>query len=103
MKKSVACLLASLMGDVLSQGQGSFQNLDFESAQLIYVDPPVNRVIPTTDALPGWTAISNMVQLSAIPYGPAGVVYPVSLYSQTNGGSVSGFFSVRLCENSLMH
>ncbi len=100
MKISIASLLATLTGVLLSQGQGTFQNLDFESAQLIYVDPPFNHVIATTNALPGWTAFAGTNQVLTVPYGDQGIYYPVMLFSQTNSGSISGFFSVVLSGGS---
>ncbi len=49
---SLALLTVLSATTICGRAQGTFQNLDFESAQLIYVDPPFNHVIATTDALP---------------------------------------------------
>lgn len=42
---------------VLAHGQGTFQNLDFESANLAGFSPGAS--VPITDALPAWTGYIN--------------------------------------------
>jgi hypothetical protein len=95
MKTSITYLSATLIGIVLSHGQGAFQNLDFESARIVFTDP-FNHVIATSNALPAWSAFSGTNQLTSIPYGMGGYVTAVTLVSQTNSGSISGVFSVVL-------
>jgi hypothetical protein len=45
-----------------ARGQGSFQNLDFEAANVSQIQPP--GMVNTTNALPGWTV--------SFGYGPTG-------------------------------
>jgi len=88
-----------VMGTLLSDAQGTFRNLDFESAQLVFIDSPTNHWLATTNALPGWSAFSETNQLANIQYGINGGITPsVWLSSQTNRGSIDGFFSVGLGE-----
>lgn len=82
--------------------QGTFENLNFESARIIFDDPPYYKSIATTNALPDWSAFSGTTQLTNIPYGPGGTSFSVILYSRTNGGSLSGYCSVLLSFNSTM-
>ncbi|HAO78405.1 MAG TPA: hypothetical protein DCQ92_05395 [Verrucomicrobia subdivision 3 bacterium] len=96
MKKTLLALALMTIWTGLSQAQGTFQNLDFESAQIIFNDPPYYKSIATTNALPDWSAFSGTTQLTNIPYGAGGIFAPVILYSQTNGGSLSGNYSVVL-------
>ena len=96
MKRTLIVWCAVSVAAVAALAQSTFQNLDFESARLLFTDPPFNRAIAPTNALPDWMAFSGSDQLSAVPYGAGGVFYPVMLSSQTNGGSLGGFFSVVL-------
>ena len=91
----IVFVLGMLAGAWESIAQGTFQNLDFESAQVIFNDPPFNHQIDATNALPGWEAFSGTTQLDSIPYNIGAISTPVSLYSNYGGGSVEGFFSVQ--------
>ena len=95
--KLITPLLAALI-PLSAVGQGTFGNLGFDSARLIYVDPPNNHTIAATNALPYWAAYSGTDQLNAIPYGLGGVITPVRLYSESTGGggALSGNYSVVL-------
>ncbi len=81
MQKIILVLAFVIIKAGLSQAQGTFQNLDFESAQVVFNNPPNDATIATTNALPGWTAfapylepggITRTQQLSSIHYGPFG-------------------------------
>ena len=91
--------LATLIMSVSLRGQG-FVNLDFQSAQIIFADPPYNHVIATTNALPYWSAFdgTGTNSLSFINYNHSAFISPVTLYSYsyTNGGSLSINYSVLL-------
>ena len=89
--------------------QGTFQNLGFESAQLIFSSTNGSvRYIAAADALPGWSAFAGTNQLTEIPYnltngivaqyvglrGPGASIiggsYTVAIFgSIANGGSIS--------------
>ncbi len=74
-----------------ARAQGTFQNLDFEAAKVVFLTPG-KPLIATSNALPGWTATFGASQLTAVPYlagGGAGVVL-FGLY----GSSIDGSFSV---------
>jgi len=100
MKNTLLTLAFIIIWTGLLQAQGTFQNLDFESARIIFDDPPYYKSIATTNALPDWSAFSGTNQLTNIPYGSGGLISPVMLRSQTNGGSLSGNYSVFLGFNS---
>ncbi|HUA67457.1 MAG TPA: PEP-CTERM sorting domain-containing protein [Candidatus Saccharimonadales bacterium] len=51
-------------------GQGTFQNLDFEQAQLIF-PPNDSTQVFAADALPGWTVYEGTNQLSLVFYNYA--------------------------------
>jgi hypothetical protein len=90
---TLACLAVSAM---FSGAQGSFQNLDFESARLIFV-PPNSQQIATTNALPYWSAYYGTNLLSSIPYiGYPSTPLPVDLQSRTNGGVIDGNYDIFL-------
>ncbi len=97
MKRCLSLALLTVLSAtaICVRAQGTFQNLDFESARIVFNNPPFNSNIDETNALPGWLAFAGTNQLTSIPYGPGGISTPVRLYSQTNGGSISGFFSVQ--------
>ncbi len=92
---SVALLTVLTATAICVRAQGTFQNLDFEAAELVYVNSgPVDIV--ASNALPGWSAFAGANQLSTIVFGATGLIYPVNLRAQTNGGSLSGNFSLFL-------
>jgi hypothetical protein len=75
--------------------QGTFQDLDFEAARLIFVSTNgVGRQIPTTDALPGWEAFSGTDQLPTVTYDQGGAFPSVELMSSNAAPGVSGNFAV---------
>ena len=88
-------LATALIIGVSARGQGTFQDLDFEAAQIVYVDS-FHAAIVASNALPGWSVFAGTNHLSVIPFGILGATYPVQLLAQTNGGSLSGNFTVRL-------
>jgi len=78
MKKNLG-VLALLICGLSAQSQGTFQNLDFERANVPLV--PTNQfgaAVATTDGLPGWTAYFGSSQATTIghndtTFGGAGV------------------------------
>jgi hypothetical protein len=79
-------------------GQGTFQNLDFESAQLLFIGN--SQAVATTNALPGWTAFAGSDQLSVIAYNVFSIVHPVELIG-SNALHLNGNFSVFLTQAGL--
>jgi hypothetical protein len=80
-------------------GQGAFQNLDFESAQVIPVSTNANGSvnIATANALPGWSAFAGANQLSLIPYNSqAEAAWPVVGLYGSNVTVIGGNFEVML-------
>jgi hypothetical protein len=47
--------LALLLGAAGAAGQGTFQNLDFEAANIPSGTPPTGSLVSITNALPGWS------------------------------------------------
>jgi hypothetical protein len=91
MKRESILALFAVIGFVGSaRSQGTFQNLDFESARLVF-DPELR----TTNALPGWAAFSGTDQLFTIPYNFFIGIPTVGLYG-SNSSVISGEFSVSL-------
>jgi hypothetical protein len=85
----LSCTLITILS---ARSQGSFQNLGFESAHSL---PPPGSYVAVVDALPGWTAATGSVQVTAIPYNMV-VAFPrVGLYG-SNTLEISGVFSVLL-------
>lgn len=102
----IGFLLAVFIGGSLACGQGTFQNLDFESAQVVFTG---SDTIATTNALPGWTAFAPVMvggltftqQLNSIPFGYAYPSnYPVALIpaagSYAAHATIDGNFSLLL-------
>ena len=58
-----------LLGGLSAAGQGSFQNLNFESALIDQTHAPGG--VSTTDALPGWTAYSSTNQATQVLFNDA--------------------------------
>lgn len=73
-------------------GQGTFQNLNFESARVVFTQ---GQLIDTTNALPGWTAWSDSNQLSTISYS-TGILSGYPVYLTSSNAAISGSFSVWL-------
>ena len=89
--------LALCLGIVLARlsacAQGTFQNLDFEEAQIIINNSPA--LIATTNAVPGWTVLANgvpisEVQLDSVLWNGAGIA------DKVQGHALDGNYSVML-------
>ena len=91
-KTLVAWLSGTIVAIVSAQGQGTFQNLNFEAAHNL---PSPGGSVATANALPGWSAFSGTDQLFTIPYNSAAVVPRVGLYG-SNSFVLSGTFGVLL-------
>jgi hypothetical protein len=107
MSLKIAILLA---GIVSVHAQGKFQDLNFESANLTPVPPNYGPIVyvPTTSALPGWTAYLGATSQSQViqnSYGEGeaeidifGPNYPAAgpSFSGVNPGVIDGNYSVLL-------
>lgn len=82
------------LGAAPTRGQGTFQNLDFEAAQVVFIDLG-NRYIATTNALPGWSAFSGTSELPTIAYNWFTAFPDVGLYG-SNSLAIAGTFGVLL-------
>jgi hypothetical protein len=88
-----ACLFFAALTPVPPVGaQGTFQNLDFESARIVYSSP---NLVGTTNALPGWVAFYGTNQMLAVRYNSPAGINPVGLVG-SNVAVISGSFSVIL-------
>jgi hypothetical protein len=96
-KRLIRVLCPALAFARVALSQGTFQNLDFEAARVVFVQ---GQAIATTNALPGWTAYSGADQLSQIDYNLFTVVPPVELYG-SNSLVIQGNFSIRLDGGSI--
>ena len=59
---------AALFSAQIAVGQGTFQNLNFESATVPVVPPNQPVQVLTTDALPSWTVYADIYQQSQMWY-----------------------------------
>jgi hypothetical protein len=78
--------LALLLSAAVSPGQGSFENLDFESAHIIPIaDGPYGPFsIATSNALPGWSAYFGASQQTVMFYnGHTVATTSVALFADT--------------------
>jgi hypothetical protein len=91
-KTLAACLAAACVAMVAAKGQGTFQNLDFESAHNL---SPLSSSFATSNALPGWSAFAGTNPLTSIAYNWVAGVPTVGLYG-SNSFVISGSFSVLL-------
>lgn len=96
-KTLMAWLSGTTLVVVSASGQGTFQNLDFEAAQIILVKYSFDN-IATTNALPGWSAFSGTNLLSTISYNIFVAAPQVGLYG-SNSLAISGTFSVLLSKD----
>lgn len=87
----ISAVAFSLMAALSTEAQGTFQNLDFESAKIVLVGGEV----AANNAIPGWHAYSNTTELAYIPYNSFAVIPRVGLYA-SNSYVVEGNFSVWL-------
>jgi hypothetical protein len=105
--KLIAILASVAIGSLLAHAQGTFINLDFESADLSPVPPNQGGVqVPVGSALPGWTAYIGTDQQSQVTqndYGHGlaqidvfGPNYPAAGWppSPDNPGVIDGNYSV---------
>ena len=99
--KGIACFLAMTILVSFARGQGTFQNLNFEEARNLPV-PGAGQDVPTTNALPGWTAHYGTNQLSTIPYDFPSIYPKVGLWdSNSSAFIIEGVFSVALGGGSI--
>jgi hypothetical protein len=100
-QKVIAGLFALLSALPVVCGQGTFQNLDFESVRGYL--PPLGGGVYTTNALPGWNAYYGTSQLSDIAYDVYAAYPRVGLWD-TNYASffiIQGKYSVSLGGGSI--
>jgi hypothetical protein len=94
--------ILSLAYPHLAFTQGTFENLDFESANLSS-EPPQQfpSLVPIDAALPGWTVYLGPVQQTEVNYnyttiGTANVAVLGATWSSTDPGVIDGNYSVLL-------
>src|SRR6516162_6886452 len=94
MKKRICIGIAALLTLSMEAGftQGAFQNLDFESAQIIPIpnSPYYPYGVATKDALPGWTAYQGGGVVSAIVYNSLALgAAAVSIHDTSSAYAIS--------------
>jgi hypothetical protein len=98
---------AILLALLSAQAQGTFQNLNFESANVAASGPQLYNFVPIGSALPGWTAYLGTVQVTQVGYNcPANSTASITLIGPTwnsydtteaNGvGIIDGNYSIDL-------
>jgi hypothetical protein len=96
--------LATLLAAVSAQAQGTFQNLNFEQANIVPIvgNPNYPYAVSVADALPGWTVDYGNIQQTVILYNDPllGGETTVTLYAKGYPGFVGpildGNYSVLL-------
>ncbi len=69
MKTTLAtCIAALILYEIPAFGQGSFVNLDFESARLPVLPVGQGSVASSTNAFPGWTCYLGTAQQESVLY-----------------------------------
>jgi hypothetical protein len=97
MNMKLVLYLSIALAATSAQGQDTFQNLDFQAAQLTF-ESSNSIEIATSNALPGWSAFSGTSQLSAVPYfNGSAFAYAVALVG-TNAFNVDGNFATFLSQ-----
>ena len=101
MKHLIAILLILWPFTCLSQG--TFQNLDFESANVPASGPePYGTFVPIGSALPGWTAYLGTVQVTQVGYNsPANSTASITLIGPTwNSSDASTYLGVGVIDGN---
>lgn len=82
----------------MARGQGTFQNLDFESVRGDLIPAPLRGYLYTTNALPAWSAYYGTSELPIIPYDNYGTPAFVGLWDTNYSYEfiMQGTFSVSL-------
>lgn len=95
--RSICVCLLALTAAGHAGAQSSFQNLDFESAAIVPMNPGGTTDINAGSALPGWTVFYGKTQQASISYNSASVGGAnISLLSSTwRGGAPAGLIHGR--------
>lgn len=95
LKCELFCCVAVFGTALLVQAQGTFQNLNFEAANVAGYAP---GLIPASNGIPGWTAYIGGVPQSTILYNDINLSEAAVSLQGTNGvyPSLQGQFSVLL-------
>src|ERR1051326_6528605 len=88
--KSPTLLLVLAVTSAL--GQGSFQNLDFESAAIDQGSGPA--FVAVSDALPGWAAYDGTNQVTQVRFNDACIGSTCADLVGTNGVAVFGYIPI---------
>jgi len=85
-----------------TQAQGSFQNLDFESANVAPSGPePYGTFVPIGSALPGWTAYLGAQQLTQVGYNaPTLSLANISLIGPNWNSSDTGIYGAGIIDGN---
>jgi hypothetical protein len=103
-------LTAMLVGGAMGNAQGTFQNLDFEQANIVPITGSLSPyAITVANALPGWTVDYGVTQQTQIYYnapslGDTAVTLYANGYQYALGGSppiIDGNFSLLLQYGSI--
>lgn len=83
-----------------AKAQGSFQNLNFESATgLGSPQEPYPNLVPAGSALPGWTAYLGTVQVTQVGYNaPANSTASITLIGPTWNSSDTSLFRIGIID-----
>lgn len=78
MRLNIVILVVLLLRGSMALGQSTFQNLDFETAQLVPIPGDPNRAVQFTAAFPGWSGyVGGQLQTTTVPnFIPLSVPFP---------------------------
>lgn len=92
-KKNATVFSTAMLSAGMVLGQGTFQNLGFEQARIIFI--PSTAYVATTNALLGWTAFYQGNEMTGIHYNAPSAINPVGLVG-SSAAVISGSYSVIL-------
>jgi len=94
--RTIIILLAALLTNIqFGFSQGTFQDLNFEAANVS--DDPVNSLVPTTAALPGWQAFYSGSATAQVGYDFISIGAPlISIVDNKAGLPIQGNYSAYL-------
>jgi hypothetical protein len=92
MRSKLLILLCFLVDRTVVRSQGTFQNLDFEAANVSAYSP--GSLVPTASAFPGWQALIGTTPTSTVGYDAE--TLSVASISINNGALIQGSYTAFL-------
>ncbi len=95
MKTRLISLIVLSTSIRVSFSQGTFQNLDFEAANV--AGTQINSLVPTASAFPGWQTFEGTTEISSVVYdGISTGAFEISIVDTKGGLPIQGNYSAYL-------